>query len=187
MVTYSLGQQRVGVKWSSNWFLLKVRNTLNDVFCWKWVIVPVYCLKWRAACQYLEGYSFIRVGYKFKTPGIYKALGGTLFFHLQRGMDPSQQLYPLSYFLLPYQYPFLMSRTYWVTLIRSRFSLSSLKERLWKGRFSHSSLSAILIRPGWTNKNITKVVSLGVVKHVNLIPSLQFAPKCTGCPQFCPL
>ena len=186
MVTYNLGQQRDGVKWNLNCFLLKVRNTLNGVLYLKESIVPVYCLKWPAASPYLEDYSFIRVRYEFKTPGIYKTLGGTLFVHLQRGRNPSQRQYSLSYFLLPYKYPFVMSRKCWLALIRSRFSRSILNiQRLWKGRFFHISLSAILIRPSWTNKDITKFVSLGVVTHVNLIPSLKFAPKCNICTQFC--
>jgi hypothetical protein len=134
-------------------------------------------LKWRAACPYLQDYSFIRLRYEFKTPAIWKALFGTLFLHLQRGRNPSQGLYSLSHFLLTYKYTFLMSRTYWVALTRSSFSLSILyKQRHWKGRFYCSSLSAILIRQGWTNKNITKVICLAVVGHINLSILLQFVP-----------
>jgi len=51
MVTYKLSQQRDGVKWSLNFFLLKVRNTLNGVLYFKESIVPYYYLKWRATCK----------------------------------------------------------------------------------------------------------------------------------------
>jgi len=119
---------------------------------------------------------------------MHKTLGGTLVLHLQTGRNPSQVLYSLSHVLLLYKYPFLMSRTYWVALTRSSFSLSILwRQRSWKGRFSHSSLSAILIRPAWTKKNITEVISSAVVTHIILSTSLQFASKCTSCPQFCSL
>ena len=124
MVTYNLGQQTDGVRLSFKFFFFEARNTLNGVLYCKYGIDPVYCLKWRATCSYLEDCSFIRVRYEFKTPGIHKALGGILFVRLQRGRIPSQGLYYLSYFLLPYKYPFLISRTYRVALIRSRFSLS---------------------------------------------------------------